>query len=185
MADYSRRRRKGSSSSDNFNWEEYDRLTSKVSAASGSAQNAGNVNTPDEAVPSRRRAQQAATAKKRTRAVKQEKIRKRNKNKGVRKKIGIAFVAVMAVCAIIVTGIAIGMYAAVSREIKDMNIRNLALNYSSFIYYQDVNGNTKEYEQIRSVSNRIMVESKDISPYFKEAMVSIEDERFYNHTAGY
>ena len=184
MAEYSRRNRHTSKKkNDDFNWDEYDRLTSRVSASSAkktSDASPARGNSEGEVV-SRRRTQQAATAKKRTRVVRQEKTRKRKKNKHLHKKIWTTTGLIAAVCAVVVIGIVIGMYAAVSREIKDMNIRNLALNYSSFIYYQDVNGNTKEYEQIRSVSNRIWIDSEDISPYFKEAMVSIEDERFYKH----
>ena len=78
-------------------------------------------------------------------------------------------------------GMFVGMYAAVSREIKDMNIQGLALNNSSFIYYTDANGNEQELDKIDSDSNRIWVDSSEISQYFKDAIVSIEDERFYQH----
>ncbi len=75
----------------------------------------------------------------------------------------------------------VGMYAAVSREIKDMNIQSLALNYSSFIYYEDEGGNVQELEQIQGEDNRIWVDSSQIPQVMKDAMVSIEDERFYKH----
>ena len=32
-----------------------------------------------------------------------------------------------------------------------------------------------------SNTQRILVESEDISPYIKQAVVAIEDERFYEH----
>lgn len=75
----------------------------------------------------------------------------------------------------------VGMYAAVSREIKDMNIQTLALNYSSFIYYEDESGNPQELEQIQSDSNRIWIDSSQIPQVMKDAIVAIEDERFYKH----
>ena len=90
--------------------------------------------------------------------------------------------SLLAVCLIgiiILTGVTIGMYFAVSREIKDMNIKNLALNYSSFIYYNDEYGNTQELEKIQSETNRIWVDSEQIPQVMKDAIVSIEDERFY------
>ena len=74
-----------------------------------------------------------------------------------------------------------GMYAAVSREIKDMNIQNLALNYSSFIYYEDESGNPQELEQLQGEDNRIWIDSSQIPQIMKDAMVAIEDERFYKH----
>jgi len=36
-------------------------------------------------------------------------------------------------------------------EIKDMNIQTLALNYSSFIYYEDAAGNPQELEQYNPI----------------------------------
>ena len=66
-------------------------------------------------------------------------------------------------------------------EIKDMNIQTLALNYSSFIYYEDAAGNPQELEQIQSDFNRIWVDSSQIPQVMKDAIVSIEDERFYKH----
>ena len=62
-----------------------------------------------------------------------------------------------------------------------MNIQNLALNYSSFIYYQDSDGEVRELQQLQTNSNRIWVDSSQISQYLKDAIVSIEDERFYKH----
>ncbi|MBQ2670670.1 MAG: transglycosylase domain-containing protein, partial [Clostridia bacterium] len=75
----------------------------------------------------------------------------------------------------------IGMYAAVSREIKDMNIRTLALNTSSVIKYIDENGTEQDLEHINSDTNRIWVDSTQIPQVMKDAIVAIEDERFYNH----
>lgn len=184
MADYSRRNRRnpGYKSDVDFNWDEYDRLTSRVSeSGDGSRHSYDFEEAYDESAPSRRRAHQTTAAKQRTRLKKQEKKQKKQKNKKLRKRIWLAIMSVIFIGIIIVTGISIGMYAAVSREIKDMNIRSLALNYSSFIYYEDTNGNTKEYEQIQSENNRIWAESSHISSYLKDAMVSIEDERFYKH----
>ena len=173
LANYSRRNK--SRGSDKFNWDEYDKLTSAISDSSSqeTSDNGGQ--------PYSRRAHKAAATNTRTHAQRQENISKKQKNRAVRKKIRIAVLAVFLVGCIVASGIGIGMYAAVSREIKDMNIQSLTLNYSSFIYYNDVNGNTKEYEQIKSVSNRIWIDSSHRSPYLKDAMVSIEDERFYKH----
>ena len=75
----------------------------------------------------------------------------------------------------------VGMYAAVAREIKDMNIRSLAQNTSSVIYYIDDNGNEQELEQLSSDTRRIWIDSTQIPQVMKDAIVSIEDERFYSH----
>lgn len=174
MSDYSRRNRRNGG--DDFNWEEYDKLTSRISASSSSEE----TRTSGGEELSRRRAHQAAMQQQ-NRDKKKTKRKKNPKNKALRKKVRTIILSALLICFIICVGIGIGMYAAVSREIKDMNIQTLTLNYSSFIYYEDANGNTKEYEQIQSSHNRIWIDSSHISPYLKDAMVSIEDERFYKH----
>ncbi len=98
-----------------------------------------------------------------------------------RKRLRLTILVAVAVCVVVCSGMFVGMYAAVSREIKDMNIEGLALNYASVIYYTDSNGNEQELDKINSDSNRIWVDSSEISQYFKDAVVSIEDERFYSH----
>ncbi len=82
---------------------------------------------------------------------------------------------------IIGAGVFVGMYAAVSTELEDMNIDNLALNYPSYVYYEDSGQRVKEYDTITSADNIIWVESDEISDNMKKAIVAIEDERFYSH----
>ncbi|MBQ7794128.1 MAG: PBP1A family penicillin-binding protein [Clostridia bacterium] len=92
--------------------------------------------------------------------------------------VGIAlFIAV-----IVLIGIGAGMYSAVYNELEEMNVQSLALNYSSFIYYNDDNGNAVEDVQLHyEGERRVWVDSEDISINLKNAAVAIEDERFYKH----
>lgn len=86
------------------------------------------------------------------------------------------------IAAIIFIGIGAGMYSAVSRELEEMNIQNLALNYSSFVYYNDDDGNAHELLQLHYEGDRrVWADSEEISQHLKDAAVSIEDERFYKH----
>ncbi len=94
------------------------------------------------------------------------------------KPIGVGILVVL----VITTGIFLGMYGAIKHEIKDMNIENLALNYSSFIYYNDENGNAALDCQLHyEGERRIWADSEEISINLKNAAVAIEDERFYKH----
>lgn len=95
----------------------------------------------------------------------------------------LAFVGIAAfICCIILTGIGAGMYSAVSRELAEMNVQNLALNYSSFVFYNDKDGNAHELVQLHYEGDRrVWADSDQISQYLKDAAVSIEDERFYKH----
>ncbi len=55
------------------------------------------------------------------------------------------------------------------------------LDYNSFIYYTDDEGNDIEYDQISGSVNRIWADIEDISVDVQNAFVAIEDERFWTH----
>ncbi|MCH5212226.1 MAG: PBP1A family penicillin-binding protein [Oscillospiraceae bacterium] len=201
--EYSRRRGNRNYSGDNFDWDAFDRETAELSAmnennvparrrrsngtagarkrrhiqpaAPGTAYNPVMGEDPNL---SRRRSPANAAPNIKNR---KQKKRAKKKNKKIRRRILIGFFAFILIMLVVCSGMFVGMYAAVSREIKEMNIQTLALNNNSIIYYFDSNGNEKEYEQLQSDSNRIWVDSNRISPSFKDAIVSIEDERFYKH----
>lgn len=117
-----------------------------------------------------------------------ERVKKRLKKKARSKKrksffrgLLVALLIIAMVCTIIGTGIGVGMYTAVSTEINDMNLSDLAHNKFSYVMYTDENGKEAELERIRSSFNREWKPSEDISQYLKDAAVAIEDERFYKH----
>ena len=123
-----------------------------------------------------------------TRKGSSERVRKKLKQKAMKQKrskaiksllVGLLVVAML--LTIVGVGVGIGMYTAVSTEIRDMNINDLALNHASFIMYEDENGEVKEYEQVKTAVNRKWVSSDEISDNFKKAAVAIEDQRFYKH----
>lgn len=195
VSEYSRRNRGNSSDfHDDFDWEKFDRRT----ASSSTVYRDGDV-------PRRRRTAATEDARRKkqveyrkeerkplrqeTRTTQQNSTPKRRKTKKKlspaqiekRQQIRKAVLIALLVIFVMGSGLFVGMYAAVSREIKEMNIESLALNYTSTIYYYDEDGDEREYGKLRSDNNRIWVDSEDIAPCFKDAIVSIEDERFYKH----
>ncbi len=123
-----------------------------------------------------------------SRAGSSERVKKRLKKKARRQRrrtvmnrIGIAVLICAMLFIIVGTGIGIGMYTAVSTEIRDMNISELALNHASYVMYTDNAGNEVQLEQIKTSVNREWVASEDISENLKKAAVAIEDQRFYKH----
>lgn len=175
------RRNSGYTPNDDFDWEAYDMITSRPSDVprrrrqtssqpKHPSQNADTSNTP-----SRRRNQNTSRSKKK------KKKQLTEKQIQFRKRLKMTILSAVLIMIVIISGVAVGMYAAVSREIKDMNIQTLALNYSSFIYYEDESGQPQELEQIQSDSNRIWIDSSKIPQIMKDAVVAIEDERFYKH----
>lgn len=169
----------GYSSNDDFNWEEFDMVTSGQPTPRRRRQNehpARQAKDSDMSYSTAPRRRNTGGGRKR-----KKKKQLTEKQLRTRRKIRLVFFVTLFIFVIVASGLTMGMYAAVSREIKDMNIQNLALNYSSFIYYEDESGNPQELEQLQGEDNRIWIDSSQIPQIMKDAMVSIEDERFYKH----
>ncbi len=62
----------------------------------------------------------------------------------------------------------------------DVDASAYTLNLSSTIYYED-DGGWKELQKVHGVENRTLVEYKDIPEHVWQALVSIEDQRFFEH----
>ena len=63
----------------------------------------------------------------------------------------------------------------------DLDLNDFTLNQSSIIYYQDSSGNYQKLTTVKSSENRIWVDGDDIPQHMKDALVAIEDKRFYTH----
>ncbi len=176
--DRNRPGRMPNNSGEDFDWEKYDEMTSQSSASPRRTRRGANA-----ASAPRSDAENAAPARRGSRNRKSKKKKKRLTEKQIRfrRRLRLTIFSVIFIGIIIASGMLVGMYAAVSREIKDMNIRLLAQNTSSAIYYTDDNGNEQELEQLSSDTRRIWIDSTQIPQVMKDAIVSIEDERFYNH----
>ncbi len=211
VSEYSRRNRGNKSDGyDDFDWEKFDRRTrseSTVSSTDSEPLRRRRQTTPEKPVrkrtssrtqerepletPVRRTSSTSGTSTRKVATtapsvapVTRKKKRKKQLSKEQverRRKIRKILIATILIVVVVLSGVFVGMYAAVSREIKEMNLSGLALNYSSTLYYYDKRGNEVEIGPLHSDKNSIPVESGEISPAFKDAIVSIEDERFYTH----
>lgn len=167
--------------------------TSKIAAASADAKKTRSTSGSSTAKkPAQRRTsttRSSTTARKTTTSAPRTTRKPTQKKKKTAfssavllKKIGAPVGIALFIALIVVIGIGVGMYTAVSNDLKDMNVQNLALNYSSFVYYNDENGNAIEEVQLHHEGERrVWVDSEDISINLKNAAVAIEDERFYQH----
>lgn len=176
------RRGSGYTPNDDFNWDEFDMVTSGQDTAPRRRRQ--NVPPhPARRTQARGEYSQTPSRRRNTGSTRRKKKKKQltEKQLHTRRRIRLVFFVTLFIFVIAVSGLTMGMYAAVSREIKDMNIQNLALNYSSFIYYEDESGNPRELEQLQGEDNRIWIDSSQIPQIMKDAMVAIEDERFYKH----
>ena len=106
--------------------------------------------------------------------------KKKSGNKPFKRIVYFLFVCLF-ILLIACIGVGAGMYAAIVQEIDDMNMQELALSRSSIVYCTDENGNAIEVDILANDENCIWVESEEISQNMKDAIVAIEDERFYRH----
>lgn len=80
-------------------------------------------------------------------------------------------------------GLVAGSFAGYVEDTELVDVENLRLNLTSFIYVQDAQtGEYIQYEQLYDTENRIWVSGSEIPDHLKDAFVAIEDERFYSHS---
>lgn len=166
-----------------------DKLESKVKSRRETSGDTARIDTAaiaaaEEDMKHKRNSRPAKTASARGASKTQKKTKKQSSGKA-KKFVGrtaAVFGVALFIAMIICIGIGAGMYSAVSKELEDLNVRNLAQNYSSFVYYNDREGNAHELVQLHYEGDRrVWVESSEISQHLKDAAVAIEDERFYKH----
>lgn len=164
---------------EDFDWEKYDEMSSSSATPRRSRRDI-NVH-PAVTTSSNQSAGTRRSHSKKTRKKGKKKKKLTEKQIRFRRRLRLIIFSVIFIFIVVVSGTLVGMYAAVSREIKDMNIRTLAQNTSSVICYIDENGHEQELEQLSSDTRRIWIDSTQIPQVMKDAIVAIEDERFYNH----
>lgn len=86
--------------------------------------------------------------------------------------------------AFFIAGISLSIYIfTLASEPTGIDLKAKSLNQTSFIYIKDdETGEFKEYQTLYSTENRIWVDNQDIPQAMKDAVVAIEDKRFYDHS---
>ncbi|MBE6008097.1 MAG: hypothetical protein E7235_02735 [Lachnospiraceae bacterium] len=108
---------------------------------------------------------------------KKRKRRRRKKKNPVFTIIKILIILVI-VCGFAGAGALLGVYMGIIDQSPSINIADVVPdNYTSIIY--DSEG--KEIDMLHSVENREYAKLSDIPQDLKDAVVAIEDERFYSH----
>lgn len=99
--------------------------------------------------------------------------------------IGFKILSTAIAVAIFTTIVAVMYTAAFVLKFADdripYDVKATKLHLTSFIYVNDENGDPVEYDRIHGVENRVWVDFKDIPLAMREAVVAIEDKRFYKH----
>ena len=86
--------------------------------------------------------------------------------------------------AFIAVGISLGIYIfGIATEPTGIDLYDISLNLTSHIYVKDKDTDKyKEYQALYDSENRVWVDFKNIPQQMKDAMVAIEDKRFYDHS---
>ncbi|WP_316608761.1 transglycosylase domain-containing protein [uncultured Ruminococcus sp.] len=105
--------------------------------------------------------------------------------KGVMSVIGRCLLTVLAVLVVagVIVGISIGMYIMkIANEPTGIDLNARSLNLSSFIYVENpTSGEFEEYQTLYGTENRIWVDMSEMPKAMGQAIVAIEDKRFYEH----
>ncbi len=115
---------------------------------------------------------------------------KKQKNKGLQavkhvfSVIGTTFLSLIMVVVITVCIVATALTVYIMQfadSAFDVDLKNVELSYTSFIYATDANGNLVEIKRLSGDENRIWADMEDIPKYLQDAFVAVEDKRFYEH----
>ncbi len=78
-------------------------------------------------------------------------------------------------------GIVAGALFGYMETVEPIEMENMKLNFTSFIYGSNSEGEIVELERLYDDENRIWVDLDDIPEDLQNAFIAIEDERFYKH----
>lgn len=93
----------------------------------------------------------------------------------------LTVIIILFVNMIIFTTIFMGYIVSVVNDRVEYDVRANKLQLTSMIYTMDENGNMREYDKAFNSENRIWVDFNEMPQCMKDAIIAIEDKRFYEH----
>ena len=95
----------------------------------------------------------------------------------------VATVLMIVVMAGIIVGVSVGIYIfGLANEPTGIDLTARSMNQTSFIYTKNPEtGQFEEYQTLYGTENRIWVNLNKMPKYMPQAIVAIEDKRFYDH----
>lgn len=109
--------------------------------------------------------------------------KKREKKRSYFREFLKVFIITVIIGGMAAIGIFIGAVMGLMGSIDEIDVDNLTLDSASHIYYIDPDTDEEvELQSLNSSQNRVWVNFSQIPQEMKDAIVSIEDERFYSHS---
>lgn len=93
----------------------------------------------------------------------------------------LALILIILLIGLIGAGIVAGALFGYIETVDPIDVNNIKLNMTSFVYGTDTEGNIYEVERLYDDENRIWVSLDDIPKDLQNAFIDIEDERFFSH----
>ncbi len=103
---------------------------------------------------------------------------------GLLSTIGTAILSMILILIITICIVAVALTVYVMQFAEssfDVDLTDVELSYSSFVYAKDAEKNDVLIKQISSNESRVWVEIEDIPQHVLDAFVAVEDERFFEH----
>ncbi len=97
----------------------------------------------------------------------------------------LTLLSILVITGIIVSASVITYILSLKNESMNYDLHKLQLNYTSFIYVNGPNDDSSkpvQYQSLYSTENRVWVDYDKIPKPMKDAIVSIEDKRFWDHS---
>ena len=107
-----------------------------------------------------------------------KKVGKKSKKKKMNPKKKKSILIGLLLLVLIILGILFGIFYGIMREAKE-DVKDLALKFENSVV-KDMEGKT--IAELTGDENRKIIKMSDMSEYLPKAFVSIEDERFYDHS---
>lgn len=93
--------------------------------------------------------------------------------------VSMLLIVIITVC-IVATGLTIYVMQF-SESSFDIDLQDVELSFSSFVYAKDADGSTVTIKQLNSDENRVWVNFDSIPQHTIDAFISAEDARFFEH----
>lgn len=82
----------------------------------------------------------------------------------------------------VVVGISLGVYLfSLASQPTGIDLQSEKIQLTTFLYYTDKDGKTHEFDRLHDTMNSVWCDFDKIPQTMKDAMVAIEDKRFYDH----
>ena len=92
----------------------------------------------------------------------------------------VLLIGVITTCIVGATAM-VYVLAFLDKSVSDIDLTQLKLNYTTTIFARDSDDNLIKYETMHGSENREWVDYDQMTQYTKDAIVAVEDERFWSH----